>query len=51
MMALGNVDNLLIRRVIPALLHPVACPNDLTYTSPAWRDDMSVFSATLDHMA
>jgi hypothetical protein len=34
MMALGNVDNLLIRRVIPALPDPVARPNDFTYTSP-----------------
>jgi hypothetical protein len=35
MMALGNVDNLLIRWVIPSVFGRIALLNDLTYTSPS----------------
>lgn len=35
MMALGNVDNLLIRWVLPALFDPFTLLNDLIYTSPS----------------
>lgn len=46
MMTLGNVDNLLIRWVIPALFGPVSLLNDLIHTSLSlcWRYDVPGYS-------